>query len=53
MNFRRATIEDLDMLVATRIEVLRAANKLGSEADMSEVEQQSRNPSCGAKQVYH
>ena len=28
MNFRRATIEDLDMLVATRIEVLRAANRL-------------------------
>ena len=43
MIFRRATIEDLDMLVAIRIEVLRAANKLGSEADMSEVEQQSRD----------
>ena len=43
MNFRRATIEDLDVLVTTRIEVLRAANKLGSEADMSEVEQQSRD----------
>ena len=53
MNFRRATIEDLDVLVTTRIEVLRAANKLGSEADMSEVEQQSRSPSCGAKQVYY
>ena len=26
MNFRKATIEDLDILVATRIEVLRAAN---------------------------
>ena len=30
MIFRRATIEDLDMLFATRIEVLRAANGLVS-----------------------
>nr|WP_297708050.1 GNAT family N-acetyltransferase [uncultured Butyrivibrio sp.] len=43
MDYRKATIEDLDVLVTTRIEVLRAANKLGSEADMSEVEQQSRD----------
>jgi hypothetical protein len=28
MNFRKATIEDLDILVATRTEVLRAANRL-------------------------
>ena len=43
MDYRKATIEDLDVLVTTRIEVLRAANKFGSEADMSEVEQQSRD----------
>lgn len=43
MDYRKATIEDLDVLVTTRIEVLRAANKLGSEADMSEVERQSRD----------
>ena len=42
MNFRKATIEDLDMLVATRIEVLRAANRLDASIDMSEVERQSR-----------
>ncbi len=42
MDYRRATIEDLDMLVATRIEVLRAANKLGSSVDMSEVERETR-----------
>lgn len=42
MNFRKATIEDLDILVATRIEVLRAANRLDASIDMSEVERQSR-----------
>ena len=34
MNFRKATIEDLDILVATRIEVLRAANRLDASIDM-------------------
>lgn len=43
MNFRKATIEDLDILVATRIEVLRAANRLDASVDMSEVERQSRD----------
>ena len=42
MDFRKATIEDLDVLVTTRIEVLRAANKLGADVDMSEVALQSR-----------
>ncbi len=42
MDFRKATIEDLDVLVTTRIEVLRAANKLGADVDMSEVARQSR-----------
>ena len=37
LNYRKATIEDLEALVRTRIEVLRAANKLGADADMSEV----------------
>ncbi len=31
MDFRKATLEDIDMLVTTRIEVLRAANELGAE----------------------
>lgn len=43
MDFRKATIEDLDVLVTTRIEVLRAANKLDASVDMSEVERQSRD----------
>ncbi len=43
MNFRKATIEDLDILVTTRIEVLRAANRLDASIDMSEVERQSRD----------
>ena len=43
MDYQRATIEDLDELVRTRIIVLRAANKLDESADMSEVEEQSRD----------
>ena len=37
--YKRATLEDINTLVETRIEVLRAANKLC--ADMGEVERQS------------
>lgn len=37
LNYRKATIEDLEALARTRIEVLRAANKLGADADMSQV----------------
>ena len=40
--FRKATLADLDLLVQTRIEVLRAANGLSADADMSEIETQSR-----------
>ena len=43
MDYRRATIEDLDELIRTRIEVLRAANKLDESVDMSEVERQSKD----------
>ena len=42
MDYKKATIDDLDMLVTTRIEVLRAANKLDEGVDMSEVERQSK-----------
>ena len=41
-EYKKATIEDVDELVRTRIIVLRAANKLSGEEDMSEVERQSR-----------
>ena len=40
-EYKKATIEELDELVRTRIIVLRAANKLSDEEDMSEVEKQS------------
>ena len=43
MDYRRATIDDLNELVRTRIEVLRAANKLDENVDMSEVERQSKD----------
>ncbi len=41
-TYKRATIEDIDMLTKTRIEVLRAANRLSENVDMSEVEKQSK-----------
>ncbi len=41
ITYKRATLEDLDMLTKTRIEVLRAANKLSDDIDMSEIERQS------------
>lgn len=36
--FKKADIDQLDLLVKTRVEVLQAANLLGDDADMSEVE---------------
>ncbi len=42
LEFRKATEEDIDLLTQTRIEVLRAANRLPDSADMREVERQSR-----------
>lgn len=41
LNYRKATIGDIDLLTKTRIEVLRAANGLSDDADMTEVEHQS------------
>lgn len=38
----QAGIEDLELLVKTRIQVLRAANQLEETADLSQVETQSR-----------
>ena len=40
-EYKRATIEDIEELVRTRIIVLRAANKLSEDVDMSVVEQES------------
>lgn len=39
--YKRATIEDIDMLTKTRIRVLSAANSLSDDIDMNEVEKQS------------
>lgn len=39
--YKRATLEDINTLVETRIEVLRAANKLCADTDIGEVERQS------------
>lgn len=39
--YKKATIDDIDILTKTRIEVLRAANKLSLETDMSLVEKES------------
>lgn len=41
-TYKQATIADLDELVRTRIIVLRAANKLSDDVDMSAVEKESR-----------
>lgn len=40
-EYKRATIEDIEELVRTRIIVLRAANKLSDDVDMAKVEQES------------
>ena len=40
-EYKRATVENIDELVRTRIIVLRAANKLSDNVDMSVVEQES------------
>lgn len=41
-TYRRASLEDINVLSKTRIQVLRAANDLSEDVDMSFVEQQSR-----------
>lgn len=40
-EYKKATIEDIDEQVRTRITVLRAANKLSDDVDMSLVEKES------------
>lgn len=41
--YKRATLADIKILTETRIEVLRAANHLTDDTDMSEVERESYN----------
>lgn len=40
-DYKRATVEEIEELVRTRTIVLRAANKLSDDVDMSEVEKES------------
>jgi len=42
ITYRKGTMGDIDLLVKTRIEVLRAANKLNEHTDMTAVEQETR-----------
>lgn len=42
LTYHQAGIQDLDLLVKTRIQVLRAANQLEETVDLSQVETQSR-----------
>lgn len=41
VEYKKATMADIDELVRTRIIVLRAANKLSDDVDMSVVEKES------------
>lgn len=41
LSYRKATLTDLEILTETRIEVLRAANKLSDDVDMSEIKKQT------------
>ena len=41
LTYKKATIDDLELLTDTRITVLRAANKLSDEVDMSVVKESS------------
>lgn len=42
LSYRKASLADLEILTETRIVVLRAANQLSADVDMSEVKNQSR-----------
>lgn len=41
LTYKKATIEDINLLTKSRIEVLKAANKLADDVDMTEIEAQS------------
>lgn len=41
ITYKRATLEDIDVLTETRVTVLRAANKLSDDVDMCEVRERS------------
>ena len=41
LTYRKAAFDDIDILTKTRIQVLRAANELEEDADMSAVEKET------------
>lgn len=41
LHYKKATLEELELLTETRISVLRAANKLSENVDMTEVKEES------------
>lgn len=41
--YKKASMQDIDFLTESRIEVLKAANQLADDADMAEVEAQTRD----------
>jgi len=41
-TYKKVGIDDLELLVSSRVMVLKAANKLPEDTDMSEIERQSR-----------
>lgn len=41
MEYKVATMDDLDLLTVSRVKVLRAANKLNDSVDMTDVEKES------------
>lgn len=41
LRYKKATLEDIDILTETRIEVLRAANRLSDDVDMTKLKKQS------------
>ena len=53
--YKKATIEDIDILTKTRVEVLRAANKLSADTNMEEVRRQSydyyKNALCNGMHI--
>ncbi len=42
LEYKQAALEDLEILVAARIQVLRAANQLDASVDMTQVERETR-----------
>lgn len=43
LTYKKAAIEDINLLAKSRIKVLKAANKLADDVDMAEVEAQSQD----------